>query len=204
SPAGKGLPATGAAAPPVRSSAMTAPREGWGGIVFVTAFSTTPGAPAPGPDVGRRERVARAWATVAGYGGPFADPHLRHAVVAAQIAALGSFETFLLALVLAGLIQVGLGLARGGFVAAFFPSAVVKGLLAAIGVILVLKQLPHVVGHDPDPEGDLAFVQPDRENTFSALVAAVGDLDLGAALIGLGSVVLLAAWDRSKRLKESP
>lgn len=126
------------------------------------------------------------------------------AVVAAQIVALGSFDTFLLALVLAGLFQIALGLARAGSIAAFFPSAVIKGLLAAIGVIILLKQLPHVVGHDPDPEGDMAFEQPDRENTFSELAAMVGDLDRGAALIGLASVALLAAWDRSKRLKTSP
>ena len=93
------------------------------------------------------------------------------AVVAAQIASLGSFQAFLLAVVLAGLIQIGLGLARAGFIAAFFPSSVIKGLLAAIGVILILKQIPHVLGHDPDPEGDMAFQQPDRENTFSELVA---------------------------------
>ena len=89
------------------------------------------------------------------------------AVVAAQIAALGSFQAFLLAVVLAGLIQIALGLARAGFIAAFFPSSVIKGLLAAIGVILILKQIPHVLGHDPDPEGDMAFQQPDHENTFS-------------------------------------
>ena len=126
------------------------------------------------------------------------------AVVAAQIALLGSFETFLLALFFAGLIQIALGIARAGFIAAFFPSAVVKGLLAAIGVILILKQIPHVVGHDPDPEGDMAFAQPDHENTFTELIRTVSDLDLGAALIGLGSVLLLVAWDRSKRLKKSP
>ena len=126
------------------------------------------------------------------------------AVVAAQIAALGSFETFLLALVLAGLFQIALGIARAGFVAAFFPSAVVKGLLAAIGVILILKQFPHVIGHDPDPEGDMAFEQPDRENTFSELVASFLSLDAGAALIGLVSVVVLVAWERSGRLKKSP
>jgi carbonic anhydrase/SulP family sulfate permease len=126
------------------------------------------------------------------------------AVVAAQIAALGSFETFLLAVVFAGVVQIVLGLARGGFVAAFIPSAVIKGLLAAIGVILILKQVPHVVGHDPDPEGDLAFQQPDRENTFSALAMMLRDFDLGAALIGLGAVVLLVLWDRWKRLKKSP
>src|SRR4051812_20817200 len=69
------------------------------------------------------------------------------AVVAAQILLLGSFPAFLLAVVLAGVIQIGLGLARAGFIAAFFPSGVIKGLLAAIGVILILKQIPHVLGH---------------------------------------------------------
>jgi carbonic anhydrase/SulP family sulfate permease len=126
------------------------------------------------------------------------------AVVAAQIASLGSFDTFLLAVVLAGLIQVALGLARAGFVAAFVPSAVITGLLAAIGVILVLKQVPHVVGHDPDPEGEMAFVQPDRETSFSELAQLVNDIHPGAAAIGLLSVAALLLWDRSKRLKRSP
>ncbi|QJW99430.1 bifunctional SulP family inorganic anion transporter/carbonic anhydrase [Frigoriglobus tundricola] len=126
------------------------------------------------------------------------------AVIVAQIAVLGSFEAFLLAVVLAGMIQIAFGLARAGFLAGFFPSAVVKGLLAAVGIILVLKQIPHVLGHDADPEGDMAFEQSDRENTFSGLVATVGDLDLGAALIGLVSVAVLVAWDRTRRLRESP
>ena len=79
------------------------------------------------------------------------------AIVAAQILSLGSFSAFLTAVILAGLIQIALGLAKGGFIAAFFPSSVIKGLLAAIGVIIVLKQIPHLVGHDPDPEGDMSF-----------------------------------------------
>ncbi|MBM3982613.1 MAG: sulfate transporter [Planctomycetes bacterium] len=126
------------------------------------------------------------------------------AVVAAQIAKLGSFEAFLLAVTLAGVIQIVLGLARCGFLAAFFPSSVIKGLLAAIGVILILKQIPHVVGHDPDPEGDMAFQQPDQQNTFTELIQTVGDVQLGAAVIGVLSVALLVFWDRSKRLKKSP
>lgn len=89
------------------------------------------------------------------------------AIVAAQIGKLGSFETFLLAVMIAGVLQIILGVCRAGFIAAFFPSSVIKGLLAAIGVILVLKQIPHVVGHDPDPEGDMYFLQPDQENTFT-------------------------------------
>ena len=67
------------------------------------------------------------------------------AIVAAQIAILGSFPAFLLSVVLAGMIQIGLGFAQAGFIAAFIPSSVIKGLLAAIGVILILKQIPHIL-----------------------------------------------------------
>ena len=125
------------------------------------------------------------------------------AIVAAQILSLGSFPAFLLAVVLAGVIQIGLGLARAGFVAAFFPTSVIKGLLAAIGVILILKQIPHVFGHDPDPEGDWAFLQPDHENTVSELARIFGDFHPGAATIGLLSIVLLIVWDKWKPLKKS-
>lgn len=124
-------------------------------------------------------------------------------IVAAQILSLGSFQVFLLALMLAGLIQVGLGIARAGFIAAFFPSSVIKGLLAAIGTILILKQIPHILGHDFDPEGEFAFQQPDRETTFSELLGLFGDFQLGASIIGLLSLALLVVWDRWKPLKES-
>ena len=77
-----------------------------------------------------------------------------------------------------------------GFLASFFPSSVVKGLLAAIGVILILKQIPHVLGHDTDPEGDMAFQQPDNENTFTEL-ANIADVAPGAACIGVLAVLLL-------------
>ncbi|RLS58307.1 MAG: sulfate transporter [Planctomycetota bacterium] len=125
------------------------------------------------------------------------------AVVAAQLIVLESFEAFLFAVVLAGLVQIGLGLARAGSLSAFFPSSVVKGLLAAIGVILILKQIPHVLGHDTDPEGEMSFSQPDHENTLSEIYAMLGDLHPGAALIGLLSVGILLAWDRIPALKKS-
>lgn len=125
------------------------------------------------------------------------------AIVAAQIAALGSFPSFLLAVFVAGMFQIGLGLARAGFIAAFFPSSVIKGLLAAIGVILILKQIPHVVGHDTDPEGEMAFQQPDHENTFSEIFALFGDIHPGAALVGLISIAILVGWDRYRPLKKS-
>ena len=79
----------------------------------------------------------------------------------------------------------------------------IKGLLAAIGVILILKQIPHLFGHDPDPEGDLAFQQPDHETTFSELVRTIGDIHPGAAMIGLVSIAVLVVWARWKPLKNS-
>jgi carbonic anhydrase len=125
------------------------------------------------------------------------------AIVAAQIVALGSFPAFLLSVVLAGLIQIGLGFAQAGFIAAFIPSSVIKGLLAAIGVILILKQIPHIFGHDRDPEEDMAFQQPDHENTFSELIQTIGNIHPGASVIGLVSIAVLFAWSAWKPLKNS-
>jgi carbonic anhydrase len=126
------------------------------------------------------------------------------AIVAAQIANLGSFEAFLLALVVGGLIQIGLGIAKAGELSAFFPSSVIKGLLAAIGVILILKQIPHLLGHDKDPEGEMSFEQPDHENTFTEIAELFsGDIHYGAVAIGLSSLALLVFWDRFKPLKNS-
>src|SRR5580704_15450533 len=95
------------------------------------------------------------------------------AIVLAQLAALGSLDAFLLAVVIAGLVQIALGVARAGFVAAFVPSSVIKGLLASIGLLLILKQTPHLLGWDADPEGDMSFFEPDSENTFSDLLRLV-------------------------------
>ncbi len=126
------------------------------------------------------------------------------AIVAAQIVSLGSFETFLLALTIAGVIQIGLGLARAGGLAAYFPSSVIQGLLAAIGAILILKQVPHLLGHDTDPEGEMTFSQPDQENTFSEIARLFfGEVHQGAILIGISALVLLFAWDRIHVLKKT-
>jgi len=123
------------------------------------------------------------------------------AIVLTQIAALGSFEAFLLAVLIAGLIQIVLGIARAGFIAAFFPSSVIKGLLAAVGVILILKQFPHLLGHDTDPEGEMSFEQPDHENTISELGEVLFDIHPAAAIVGIASLALLVIWDWSPALK---
>jgi len=124
------------------------------------------------------------------------------AVVATQLTILGSFEAFLLAVVLAGVLQVILGFCKAGSLAAFFPSSVVKGLLAAIGVILILKQIPHLVGDDNDFEGDMAFPQPDERNTFTELWAVLGgEWHNGALMVGVCSLAVLLLWERVKFLK---
>ncbi len=126
-------------------------------------------------------------------------------IVAMQIGRLGSFEAFLLAVLIAGALQVLLGLAQAGRLSSFIPSSVINGLLAAIGVILILKQIPHLLGHDSDPEGEMAFVQPDHENTFTELLTLFrGEVHLGAMVIGLLSLVLLLAWNRFDLLKKLP
>ena len=125
------------------------------------------------------------------------------AIVATQIGVLGSFEAFLLAVLIGGLLQIGLGVMKAGALSAFFPSSVIKGLLAAIGVILILKQIPHILGHDTDPEGEMSFVQPDHENTFSELAMIANDLHPGAAVIGLLSIAVLVFWEKLKPLKNS-
>lgn len=126
------------------------------------------------------------------------------AVVATQIASLGSFEAFLVAVVLAGVIQIVLGVARAGFISAFFPLSVIKGLLAAIGVILILKQIPHLLGYDADPMGEKSFWQPDGQNTFTELWAAISAVHPGAIAVGFISIALIILWDRVKVLKKSP
>jgi carbonic anhydrase/SulP family sulfate permease len=125
------------------------------------------------------------------------------AIVASQIATLGSFPAFLTAVFLGGVIQIALGLAQAGFIASFFPSTVIKGLLAAIGIILILKQTPHLLGHDVDPVGRLDFAQEDGENTVTELLATMFDIQPGAALVGLLSLGLLVVWSRVKLLKDS-
>lgn len=125
------------------------------------------------------------------------------AVVAAEIHALGSFSAFLLAVLLAGMIQIGLGMAQAGSLSAFFPTSLVKGLMAAIGLILILKQIPHLFGHDLNPEGNLSFSQIDDQNTFTELLGLTGGIEPGATVIGLASLALLIVWNRWPLLKDS-
>ncbi|MFO7553032.1 MAG: SulP family inorganic anion transporter, partial [Haliea sp.] len=127
------------------------------------------------------------------------------AVVAVQIAILGSFEAFLLAVVLGGLLQIGLGILRAGALADFVPSSVIKGLLAAIGLILIFKQLPYLVGYSKEPLLLEPFEQLDRHSIFVVeLFGFLRFFHLGATIVGALSILILVGWDRNKMLKNSP
>ena len=99
-------------------------------------------------------------------------------IVLGSIQSLGSFEAFLLALVLSGLIQIVLGFIHFGILANYVPTAVIKGMLAAIGITLILKEIPHLLGYDKDFFGDESFWQFDGHNTFSELFYALNAFEL--------------------------
>lgn len=118
-------------------------------------------------------------------------------IVAAAIVKLPVWEAFLLAVVIAGVIQIILGKLKAGFFGDFVPSSVIKGMLAAIGVLLILKQIPHLLGSDADFMGDEEFDQPDHQNTFSELWEAVNHITPGTFLIGLIAIGVLILWETS-------
>lgn len=123
-------------------------------------------------------------------------------IVLGAIQSLG-FEVFLLAVMISGLIQIILGYARAGIIGYYFPTAVIRGMLAAIGIIIFLKQIPHAFGYDQDYEGDLAFVQPDGQNTFSELLNMFNYLTPGAIIVSVLSLGILILWEQKffKNLK---
>lgn len=112
------------------------------------------------------------------------------------------FELFLCAVVLGGLIQIVLGLLRAGVLAYYFPSAVIKGMLAGVGVIIVMKQIPHAFGYNAEYEGSVQFIERSGENTFSALVAMLDYINLGSVIITSVCLGLIILWERPM-IKES-
>ncbi len=117
-------------------------------------------------------------------------------IVLNAITSLGSYEVFLLAVVLAGLIQIALGFLKAGIIGYYFPSSVIKGMLAAIGIILILKQIPHAFGYDKDNEGDFDFLQVDGQNTLSEFFNFVNYIHPGAVIISVISLFILIMWER--------
>ncbi len=124
------------------------------------------------------------------------------AIVLTAITDLGAFNAFLLAVLLAGIMQLLLGFIKAGSISNYFPTNVIEGMLAGIGVIIFLKQIPHAFGYDIDYQGDLAFLQTDGENTFSELFQIIGHIQLGSVVITIISLFILIAWTKVEFLKK--
>lgn len=124
-------------------------------------------------------------------------------IISAGIMKLGSFEAFLLAVLISGIIQWLAGYFKAGLIGHYFPSSVIKGMLAAIGIILILKQIPHALGFDEDLMGDEAFQQLDGHNTFTELFFAFQYNSSGAIIISIFSILILLLFELSfiKKIK---
>lgn len=118
------------------------------------------------------------------------------AIVLTAIGTLGSYENFLVAVVLGGIIQLTFGVLKAGVIGYYFPSSVIKGMLTGIGIIIILKQIPHFFGYHADPEGDFAFIQIDGENSFSEIINTINYIKPGSALIGFIGLGILLLWDK--------
>lgn len=117
------------------------------------------------------------------------------ATVSAGIINIGSFEAFLVSVIIAGVFQLLFGIFRAGVIGHFIPNAVIKGLLVAIGLLLIFKQIPHLVGYDADFEGDESFFQKDGENTFTELLSAFRYFAPLAAILGFLGLIIQFIWD---------
>jgi len=127
-------------------------------------------------------------------------------IVLNGIQTLNSFEIFLTAIIIAGALQIVFGVIRAGLLGNFFPVAVIKGMLAAIGLILILKQIPHFLGYDADFEGDQSFVhmssyeifsnisKAGEQNTFTDIIHAVLNPNIGAIIVGVIALLILIGW----------
>lgn len=116
------------------------------------------------------------------------------AIVLTAIGSVGGYENFLVAVVLGGIIQIIFGFLKAGIIGYYFPSSVIKGMLTGIGIIIILKQIPHFFGYDANPEGDFAFFQVDGGNTFSEIFKSLNNISLGSTIIGLIGLGILLLW----------
>ena len=116
-------------------------------------------------------------------------------IVFNAIETLGSFNAFLVSVLVAGCFQLILGFFRAGLIGAFFPVSVIKGMLAAIGLILIIKQIPHATGYDTSFDGDESYMQETAKTSFFELVDALEGISPGATLISSGALLILILWE---------
>lgn len=126
------------------------------------------------------------------------------AIVLLAITNLG-FNTFLLAVMLAGAIQLALGFAKAGTISSYFPSGVIEGMLTAIGIIIIKKELPHAIGYDKEHEGDFFSYQltdAADKGFFGEIIHSLNFAHVGAITITIISIIILVAFNKISFLKK--
>lgn len=118
-------------------------------------------------------------------------------IVLNAIEQLGGYTAFLVSVVLAGIIQLILGYLRAGIIGAFFPSAVIKGMLAAIGLILIIKQIPHAIGYDKALESDESYMNETAGDSFMDILNAMSSISIGGSFIAFSALAILILWETS-------
>lgn len=119
-------------------------------------------------------------------------------IVLGAIQSLPTFEAFLLAVCLGGALQIVLSIARAGIIGDFIPNAVITGMLAAIGLILIVKQFPHALGYDATVFGGESFHKGDLGHMWGEVGEVVARIMPGAAFISLISIAFLFWWDKKQ------
>jgi len=126
------------------------------------------------------------------------------ALVLAAITNIGAFDLFLCAVLIAGILQMLMSLARLGGIANYFPSSVIKGLLTSIGILIIAKQIPHAIGYDKNAKGILV----DFENEdWHELLTPLQHINTGALIICVVSILIMLVWERpfiKKKVKFIP
>ncbi|MCC6370939.1 MAG: SulP family inorganic anion transporter [Bacteroidia bacterium] len=130
-------------------------------------------------------------------------------IVLSSVTQLGSFEAFLMAVCLAGVFQILLGVLKAGIIGYYFPNSVIKGMLCAIGIILIRNQIPHFVGFDNDIEVDEMDLQDNGQKNLFHLDHYIDSISYGSMIIGIVSLLILIIWHtkfikKSKYLRQIP
>ncbi len=125
------------------------------------------------------------------------------AIVLVAITQLG-YENFLLAVVIAGAIQLSLGFAKAGGISSYFPTSVIEGMLVAIGIIIIKKELPHAIGYDLEHEGDFYSYQllKEDEGFFGELIHSFNFAHTGAIIVAIVSLAIIIAFNKVPALKK--
>ncbi len=129
------------------------------------------------------------------------------ALVLAAITNIGDFKLFLCAVLIAGVLQILMSIAKLGGIANYFPSSVIKGMLTSIGILIIAKQIPHAFGYDKNQKGELTELFPFGDEDWHELLQPLQHIDLGVFLICIISIIIMLIWEKpfiKKRIKFVP